>query len=109
MQMFFENTEQYAGNFAANQRKQLLVPLDCYKPHLLFYGRTWQCQSDMTNLTENLVDAFKAVVENIVPVLEISWRLYNSDRCNLAAVADLLPMLLELVTKNICTGTGKRF
>lgn len=100
MQMFFENTEQYAGNFAKESTETISGSIGLLQAALgSFTAGLGNANADMTNLTENLVDAFEAVVTNIVPVLEnIVAALPTATGAILAAVADLLPMLLELVT-----------
>ncbi|HBT64409.1 MAG TPA: phage tail protein, partial [Ruminococcaceae bacterium] len=71
MQMFFENTEQYAGNFARESTQTITGSIGMLQAALgSFTGGLGNANADMTNLTENLVDAFRAVVANIVPVLE---------------------------------------
>ena len=101
MQMFFENTEQYAGNFARESTQTITGSIGLLQAALgSFTGGLGNANADMTNLTENLVDAFRAVVANIVPVLEnIVTALPPAFDAILTAVGDLLPMLLQTVTK----------
>lgn len=100
MQMFFESTEQYAGNFARESTETITGSIGLLQAALgSFTGGLGNANADMTNLTENLVDAFQAVVANIVPVLEnIVAALPTATGAILTAVGDLLPMLLETVT-----------
>ena len=71
MQMFFENTEQYAGNFARESTQTISGSIGLLQAALSsFTAGLGNADADMTNLTQNLVDAFQAVVKNVVPVLE---------------------------------------
>ena len=70
MQMFLENTEKYAGNFARESTETITGSLGLLKAATgSFVAGLGNANADMTNLTENVVDAFQAVVSNIVPVL----------------------------------------
>ncbi len=104
MQMFFENTEQYAGNFARESTQTISGSIGLLQAALSsFTAGLGNADADMTNLTQNLVDAFQAVVKNVVPVLEnIVAALPQATGAILQAVGDLLPMLLATVT-NIFT------
>ena len=99
MQMFFENTEQYAGNFARESTETISGSLGLLQASLdSFTAGLGNSNADMINLTENLIDAFQAVVENIVPVLEnIVTALPTATGAILTAVGDLLPMLIGTV------------
>ena len=101
MQMFFENTEQYAGNFARESTETVTGSLGLLQAALgSFTAGLGNADADMTNLTQNLVDAFQSVVANIVPVLEnIVTALPTATGAILSAVGDLLPMLLRTVTE----------
>lgn len=100
MQMFFENTEQYAGNFARESTETVTGSIELLQAALgSFTAGLGNAGADMTNLTGNLVDAFKAVVANIVPVLEnIVTALPPAFNAILSSIGDLLPMLLATVT-----------
>jgi uncharacterized protein YoxC len=99
MQMFFENTEQYAGNFAKESTQTITGSIGLMQAALgSFTAGLGNANADMTNLTQNLVDAFQAVVKNIVPVLEnIVTALPIAMDAILSAVGDLLPTLLNTV------------
>jgi ABC-type transporter Mla subunit MlaD len=100
MQMFFENTEQYAGNFAKESTQTISGSIGLLQAALgSFTAGLGNADADMKNLTGNLVDAFKAVVSNIVPVLEnIVEALPEAMGAILEAIGEILPMLLETVT-----------
>ncbi|WP_313584195.1 phage tail protein [Lacrimispora sp.] len=101
MQMFFENTEQYAGNFAKESTETISGSIGLLQAALgSFTAGLGNADADMSNLTGNLVDAFQAVVKNIVPVLEnIVAALPSAMGAILQAIGDLLPMLLQTVTQ----------
>lgn len=101
MQMFFENTEQYAGNFARESTQTITGSIGLLKAAVgSFTAGLGNAGADMTNLTGNLVEAFQAVVANIVPVLtNIVSALPAATGAILSAVGALLPALLETVTE----------
>jgi len=101
MQMFFEKTEQYAGNFARESTQTISGSIGLMQAALSsFIAGLGNSNADMTNLTQNLVDAFQAVVKNIVPVIEnIVTALPTATGAILSAIGDLLPMLLSTVTE----------
>ena len=100
MQMFFEKTEQYAGNFARESTQTITGSIGLLQAAFgSFTAGLGNADADMTNLTQNLVDAFQAVVKNVVPVIEnIVAALPTATGAILQAVGDLLPMLLKTVT-----------
>jgi methyl-accepting chemotaxis protein len=100
MQMFFENTEQYAGNFARESTETVTGALGLLQASVhSFVGGLGNANADMTNLTANVVDAFGAVVENIVPVLEnVITAIPIAVGGIIEAIGELLPTLLETAT-----------
>ena len=100
MQMFFENTKQYAGNFAREATETVTGSLGLLEASVgSFVGGLGNANADMENLTANVVDAFGAVVKNIVPVLEnVVKALPVAVDGILKAVGELLPTLLDTVT-----------
>lgn len=100
MQMFFENTEQYAGNFAKEASETITGSIGMFKAAFgSFMAGLGNEDADVGNLTDNLVDAFKSVLDNIVPVLEnIVAALPTATAALLAAVSDMLPLLVETAT-----------
>ena len=100
MQMFFENTEQYAGNFARESTQTITGSIGMFKAAFgsLMAGLGNE-DADVGNLTNNLVDAFGAVIKNIVPVLgNVVSVLPTVVGAILDGIVELLPMLLETVT-----------
>lgn len=100
MQMFFENTEQYAGNFAKEATTTVSGSIGLLQAALgSFTGGLGNANADMTNLTENLVDAFKAVIANIVPIIKnLTNSLPVALDAILSAVGEILPSLLDTAT-----------
>ena len=84
MQMFFENTEQYAGNFAKESTETISGSIGLLQAAITsFTGGLGNADADMQNLTANLVEAFRAVVANIVPIIKKFSKLFTSClRCN---------------------------
>jgi len=101
MQMFFENTEQYAGNFAKESTETISGSIGLMQAALgSFTAGLGNADADMKNLTNNLVDAFQTVVKNIVPVLEnIVTALPAAMDAIISAIGDMLPVLLSTVTE----------
>lgn len=99
MQMFLERTSQYAGNFAKESTETISGSMGLMKASVeSFIGGLGNADADMMNLTQNMVDAFSAVMDNIIPVLEnIVSALPTATSAILAAIGDLLPMLLQTV------------
>ena len=100
MQMFFENTEQYAGNFARESTETITGSLGLLQAALgSFVAGLGNTDADMQNLTENLVDAFNSVVQNITPVIEnITSALPEAFGAILPAIGELLPEFLTIAT-----------
>lgn len=100
MQMFFENTEQYAGNFANEATQTVTGSIGLLQAALgSFTAGLGNADADMQNLTQNLVDAFQAVVTNIVPIIEnIASAIPTAFDAILGAVGELLPTLLDTAT-----------
>lgn len=71
MEYFFTQTEQYAGNFEREATETISGSMG-------MLTASWQSliaglgnsEADINNLTQNVVDAFGHVVDNIVPVLD---------------------------------------
>ena len=100
MQMFFENTEQYAGNFAKESTQTISGSIGLLGAALgSFVAGLGNADADMTNLTNNLVDAFQAVVTNVVPIIKnITEALPTAFDAILSAIGELLPQLLDTAT-----------
>jgi phage-related protein len=100
MQMFFDNTSQYAGNFARESTQTVTGSIGLMKAALgSFTAGLGNADADMAKLTRNMVDAFQAVVRNIVPIVEnLTAALPVAFDGILGAVGELLPTLLRTAT-----------
>ncbi len=100
MQMFFEQTEQYAGNFARESTETITGSLGLLQSatQSLVAG-LGNADADITNLTENLVDAFRSAVDNIVPIIEnLVDALPEAVSTLTDGINDLLPNLVDTFT-----------
>ena len=71
MQMFFEKTEQYAGNFARESEKTISGSMGMLQASVKsLTAGLGNAGADMTNLAGNVVTAFLAMVNNITPVIQ---------------------------------------
>jgi hypothetical protein len=98
MQMFFENTQQYAGNFAKESTETVTGSLGLLQAALgSFTAGLGNTDADMKNLTENLVDAFQSVVKNITPIItNIADALPEAFAAILPVISEILPDLLSI-------------
>jgi phage-related protein len=99
MRIFFESTEQYAGNFAKESTETITGSIGLLQAALgSFTAGLGNVDADMQNLTANLVDAFNAVIENVVPIIEnLTKALPNVFATVLPAIGAVLPELLSTV------------
>ena len=100
MQMFFENTQQYAGNFAKESTQTVTGSIGLLKAALgSFTAGLGNANADMTNLTGNIVDAFNAVVANVMPIIQnLTAALPAAFAALMPALQSMLPELLTVVT-----------
>ncbi len=100
MQMFFEKTEQYAGNFARESTETISGSIGLFKAAIQsFVGGLGNANADMKNLTQNLIDAFQAVVKNVVPIIKnLTSAIPQAVGAILPALGELLPDLLTIAT-----------
>jgi len=100
MQMFFENTEQYAGNFARESSETITGSIGMMKAA----ASSWvaglgNAEADTQSLTRNMIDAFKTVMTNVTPVLEnIVKALPEALDAVFSEISTLLPSILGTVT-----------
>ena len=100
MAYFFEQTEQYAGNFERESVETISGSFGLLSAAAeSFVAGLGNASADMKTLTENVVEAFRAVLKNIVPIIEnIVAALPEAMDGLLTAIAELLPTLLETIT-----------
>jgi phage-related protein len=100
MQMFFEQTEQYAGNFARESTQTVSGSIGLLKAAVSsFVAGLGNANANIGNLTANMADAFQAVVENITPILKnIVAALPTMVTAIVQAARELLPTLIDAFT-----------
>lgn len=101
MQMFLDKTEQYDGNFAKEATQTIAGSFGLlsasWKSLIAGLGNS---EADISNLAGNVVDAFDAVVQNVVPVVDqIVESLPDVVDALLSAVEQLLPKLIPAFTE----------
>ena len=71
MEMFFESTQQYAGNFAREATETVSGSIGLLKASWgSFTAGLGNEKADMGNLTGNVIDAFGYVVDNVKPIVK---------------------------------------
>lgn len=97
MQIFLENTSQYAGNFAKESTQTITGSLGLLQTSVnSFVSGIGNANVDMTKLTTNVTDAFGAVAKSIVLVLKnVVVALPPAVGAIMIGVGELLPMVLE--------------
>ncbi len=100
MQMFFDKTQQYAGNFARDSTQTITGAMGMMKAATSSWvAGLGNANADMTALTGNMVTAFQAVVANITPVLQnIITSLPAAIQVVMDSLGTMLPQLLETAT-----------
>ena len=101
MQYFFENTEQYAGNFEREARETVSgsIGLLTASVESLIAG-LGNPEADIINLTQNVIDAFNTVSDNVTPVLDTIALALPQVADNLVdALPDVLPGIAETAGK----------
>ena len=106
MQYFFENTKQYAGNFANEATETISGSFGMLKASVssLIAG-LGNSDADIQNLTNNVIDAFSHVVENVTPVLQnLTSALPEVMKTGMLALSEtLLPSILDTLTQLIAS------
>ncbi len=100
MSYFLEQTQQYAGNFEREATETISGSIGLLSAAVdSFVAGLGNTDADMSVLTNNIVDAFSAVVENVTPVIDnIIAALPTAIEGLMEAVTELLPSLLETAT-----------
>ena len=101
MRMFFETTEQYAGNFAKESVSTISGALGLLKASVSsLTAGLGNSGADIALLSANVADAFGAVVDNIAPVLEsVAAALPQAVGALTSQRMRLLPTLLETASQ----------
>ena len=98
MQMFFENTEQYAGNFAKESTQTISGSFGLLKSSVeSLTAGLGNSTADVANLANNVINAFLSVIDNVKPIIEniISSLPVVLDTI-VNAITEYLPELLQL-------------
>ncbi|MBU5670248.1 phage tail protein [Paenibacillus brevis] len=98
MKMFFEKTEQYAGNFAKESTQTISGSLGLLKSSIeSLTAGLGNSEADITNLTGNVVDAFSAVIANVVPIIKnLAAALPQAVKTALAEVVGIAPEIIPV-------------
>ena len=105
MQYFFENTSQYAGNFEREASETVSGSIGMLQSAV----QTWvaglgNSEADIVKLTDNIIEAFQAAVENIVPVVEnIVGALPQIVGAVVPAIIEILPSVLDAAVEIVTT------
>lgn len=101
MQYFFERTSQYAGNFEREATQTVSGSFGLLRASAQsFVAGLGNADADVENLTNNMVEAFNAVVKNITPIIEnLVSALPVASEALIASFGDLLPTLLSTFTE----------
>lgn len=100
MQMFLENTAQYAGNFEREATQTISGSLGMLKASISdFVAGMGDADADTAQLAGNIVSSFEAVVENVTPVLKnIVKAAPPALSALVGAIGGMLPELLSSVS-----------
>lgn len=101
MQYFFENTQQYAGNFANEASTTISGSIGMLTASVQsFVAGLGQSNADIGALTANMVTSLMAVIDNVVPVIQNIVAVVPQVAATLMpALMDLAPTLLDTVTQ----------
>lgn len=99
MEMFFERTSQYAGNFEREATTTVTGSLGLLKASTASWiAGLGNANADMVNLTQNVVQAFGAVKDNVVPVLKnVVSALPEATGALIEGAKEILPELLPVI------------
>jgi len=97
MEYFFEKTAQYEGNFAREATESVSGSFGLlsasWESMLAGFGNK---DADMSNLTSNFVSAIKAVISNVMPIVDnIVQTLPTVFSALIPAISGILPQLLS--------------
>ncbi len=100
MQMFLENTAQYAGNFEREATQTISGSIGMLKSSITdFVAGMGNADADTAALAGNIVSSFQAVIKNVTPVLKnIVKAIPPALDALVGAVGEMLPELLTAAT-----------
>jgi hypothetical protein len=101
MQMFFEKTQQYAGNFAKESEQTISGSFGLLKASVSsFIAGLGNENANMQNLAQNVVNSLSSVFQNVAPIIE------NLAQAIPGAIGGILPQVMELLPTLIETATS---
>lgn len=103
MQMFFEKTEQYAGNFAREAESTLTGSIGMTKSALqTLKENLGNSEADLKPMIMNLLNSVKAVVRNAAPVVQnVTNAILEQTPSLLNAGAQMVNSLLDGLVSNL--------
>ena len=103
MQMFFEKTEQYAGNFAREAESTLTGSIGMAKSALqTLKENLGNIEADLKPMIMNLLNSVKAVVRNAAPVVQnVTNAILEQTPSLLNAGAQMVNSLLDGLVSNL--------
>lgn len=103
MQMFFEKTEQYAGNFAREAESTLTGSIGMTKSALqTLKENLGNSEADLKPMIMNLLNSVKAVVRNAAPVVQnVTNAILEQTPLLLKAGAQMVNSLLDGLVSNL--------
>lgn len=103
MQMFLETTEQYDGNFAREATETISGSFGLLRSSFdSLVAGLGNGEADIENMTGNVVDAFLAVTDNVIPVVDaIGSALPNAVSTMVADTKEHIPTLLPVMTDTL--------
>lgn len=101
MQYFFENTTQYAGNFAHEASTTISGSIGMLTAAFQsFVAGLGNADADISVLTNNMVESLRAVITNVVPIIQNLVSVIPEIVDTLTpALLEIAPTLLDTVTQ----------
>lgn len=108
MQMFFENTEQYAGNFAKESTQTISGSFGMLKASVgSLVAGLGNSEADIENLVQNVIDAFSSVVENVSPIVESVAKAFPKViNAIVKEASKMLPKIITSITTELPKAMG---
>lgn len=100
MQMFFDKTEQYAGNFARESTETISGSFGMLQASVTaLTGGLGNSTADIAHLAANVVSAFTAVIHNVTPVIQnLAKSLPTAIRSAMSGMKEAAPELVSAAT-----------
>lgn len=103
MQMFFENTQQYAGNFAKESTQTISGSFGMLKASVSsLVAGLGNSQADIQNLAQNVVDALGSVAKNAMPIItNVAKAFPKVVESIIKETSNMLPEIITLITTEL--------